>query len=186
MVVRTCLVNCMLMAFWSLTTVVSANEQVYHHTFAPLDSAKNIDLIDYQGQVILIVNTASYCGLTRQLDDLEALYQRYKSAGLIVIGVPSNDFRQEASSRDGIIEVCRLNYGVTFPMAFETKVRGSEAHPFYQQAREIFGAGSVPRWNFHKYLIGRDGMLKNSFNSTTSPKAPRLVKSVEALLAVGQ
>ena len=137
----------------------------------------------YTGKVLLIVNTASQCGFTPQYDGLEKLYQEYKEKGLVVIGVPSNDFGgQEPGSSEEIAQFCKLNFGVSFPMASKEVVSGEKAHPFYIWAKEELGFGTAPKWNFHKYLVGRDGALVDYFNSTTAPDAERLKNAVEKAL----
>lgn len=142
-----------------------------------------IDLSAFQGRPILVVNTASECGFTPQYADLQATYDRYKEQGLIVIGVPSNDFGgQEPGSAKEIEKFCRLNYGVTFAMAEKSVVRGPDAHPFYRWAEEKLGAAAVPKWNFHKLLIGTDGLPVAAFPSSVSPTSDRLTSAVEAAL----
>ena len=152
-------------------------------TFTSIDGAP-MPLSQYQGQVVLAVNTASACGFTPQYDDLQALYETYQDQGLVVLGIPSNDFGgQEPLSADGIKEFCSVNFNITFPMTDKTVVKGGNAHPFYQWAAEELGMIAKPRWNFHKYLVGRDGQLINWYASTTSPTSSKLKKAVEAALA---
>ncbi|MFI4957285.1 MAG: glutathione peroxidase [Gammaproteobacteria bacterium] len=157
---------------------------VYGFSFKTLYSQKPMPLSDYKGKVLLIVNTASECGFTKQYAALEALYQKYESQGLVIIGVPSNDFGgQEPGSDQEIANFCRINYGVTFPMTAKEVVSGEHAHPFYLWARQELGFGSAPKWNFHKYLVGRDGKLIDYYYSTTSPDSKKLIKAIEAALA---
>ena len=156
----------------------------YDYSFRTLVGENPLPLSDYAGKVILVVNTASQCGFTPQYEGLEALYNRFKDQGLVIIGVPSNDFgAQEPGTGAEIAKFCKLNYGVTFPMAAKEVVTGDEAHPFYQWARQTLGFGTGPKWNFHKYLIDRQGRLIDYFNSTTAPDADRLVTAVEKALA---
>jgi len=173
----------------TLNTVSAANpptkpdEQAYAFSFHTLVGHKPLPLSTFKGKVLLIVNTASKCGFTPQFKQLEALYEQYKDKGLVILGVPSNDFgKQDPGSDQEIASFCQINYGVSFPMAAKEVVSGKNAHPFYLWAREKLGFGSAPKWNFHKYLINRDGELVTYFYSTTSPEAPRLVKAVEAAL----
>src|SRR6478609_9366574 len=129
---------------------------VLNYTFNRLQTGKPESLCQFRGKVLLIVNTASYCGYTHQYEGLEALYRRYKSRGFVVVGFPSNDFgAQEPGSNREIAEFCQLNYGVSFPMFEKSSVTGSKANPFYSLLAQR--AGGVPRWNFHKYLIDRSG-----------------------------
>jgi glutathione peroxidase len=141
-------------------------------------------LADYKGNVLLVVNVASFCGFTPQYKGLQALHEKYAAQGLTVIGVPSNDFgNQEPKAAGEIKEFCQGTYGITFPLAEKAMVTGDTPHPFYAWAREKLGWVNAPKWNFHKYLVGRDGRLVTSFFSTTAPDASRLVKAVEAELA---
>lgn len=159
------------------------NSSAYDYTFHTLVGHKELPLSSLRGKVLLIVNTASKCGFTPQYAGLEKLYERYKDRGLVVLGVPANDFgAQEPGSAEDIASFCQINYGVTFPMAAKEVVSGKDAHPFYLWARQELGFGSAPKWNFHKYLIGRDGKLLNYFYSLTSPDAPRFIKAIESAL----
>ena len=162
---------------------ISAEKKAYDFAFISIDTHKEMSLKNFKGQVILVVNTASKCGFTSQYADLENLYQEYKDRGLVIIGVPSNDFgKQEPGSNDEIANFCQINYGVTFPMAQKEKVSGKEAHPFYKWTKEILGFGTSPKWNFHKYLINREGNIIDYFHSTTSPQSDRLKKAIETTL----
>ncbi len=142
-----------------------------------------LPLSDFRGKALLVVNTASQCGFTPQYAGLEALWQRYRDRGLVVLGVPSNDFgSQEPGSAAAIKEFCAVNFDIDFPLAEKTHVRGADAHPFYRWAAEQAGLLGVPRWNFHKYLIAPDGRLLDWFSSVTPPDAERLRHAVEAAL----
>jgi len=135
----------------------------------------------YHGKVVLIVNTASKCGFTYQYDGLEKLYAKYKDRGLVVLGFPSNDFaNQEPGNEQEIQQFCRLTYGVKFPMFAKTRVRKQFANPLYQRLGEA--AGEYPAWNFHKYLLNRDGKLVASYSSFTKPESKKLVERIESLL----
>ncbi len=135
----------------------------------------------YAGQVILVVNTASRCGFTRQFEDLETLYQRHRDQGFVILGFPSNDFRQELADEADTADVCFINYGVSFPMFATTAVRGEQANELF---RALADAEGEPRWNFTKYLIGRDGRVLGSFGSRTSPvDSPLEAAVIEALAA---
>ena len=134
-----------------------------------------------EGKVVLVVNTASYCGYRGQFRDLESLYQSYKEQGLIVLGFPSNDFWQEAGDEGKTATVCRRDYGVTFPMFNRIAVRGSDASPLYKGLAAAAG-GDAPGWNFHKYLIGRDGKLIASYGASQNPGADPLLAAVKQAL----
>lgn len=138
-------------------------------------------LCQYAGKVVLVVNTASYCGFTGQYKGLEALYAKYRDRGLVVLGFPSNDFAQEAGSNAQIAEFCENTFGVKFPMFGKTAVRGSDVSPFYRQLAEQ--AGQAPRWNFHKYVLSRSGAVVGSFGSSVDPQSRQVVDLVEQQLA---
>lgn len=159
------------------------NASAYDYSFQALTGGKPLPLSQFKGKVLLIVNTASECGFTPQYEGLEKLYNAYKDKGLVVIGVPSNDFgKQEPGSSEEIAKFCKVNYGVTFPMAAKVVVSGDKAHPFYLWAKKVLGFGTAPKWNFHKYLINRKGQLVDYFNSTTKPDSDKVTQVVEKLL----
>jgi len=171
-----------------LTSVVSFNafacdSALLDQDFRRLASEEEVNLCEaYSGKVLLVVNTASKCGNTPQYDGLEDLYEKYGSEGLVVLGFPSNDFLgQEPGTEDQIEEFCRLTYGVEFPMFEKTTVKGSDAHPFYVQLADV--GGTYPTWNFHKYLIGRNGEVIAEFSPRTKPENKELVAAVEMALA---
>lgn len=161
---------------------IAADKTAFDFSFPAIDGG-TLSLADYEGQALLIVNTASQCGFTPQYDGLQALYERYGDKGLVVIGVPTNDFgRQEKGTADEIQEFCEVNFSITFPMTDKIIVKGDEAHDFYQWAKTQVGFAGRPRWNFHKYLIGRDGMVQDWFSSVTAPDSSKLIKAVEKAL----
>lgn len=137
-------------------------------------------LDDWRGRPVLVVNTASLCGFTRQYDDLQRLHERFAPRGLVVLAVPSNDFRQELSSDAEVAEFCEVNFGLTFPIAGITGVRGAGAHPFYRWMAEAHGF--VPAWNFNKVLIGPAGDVRGTWGSSTRPTSRDIVRAVEAAL----
>lgn len=154
------------------------------HTYLRLQDEKPQSLCQYSGKVVLIVNTASYCGFTGQYKGLEDLYARYKDKGLVVLGFPSNDFSQESGSNQQIADFCENTFGVKFPMFAKTSVKGPEASPLYRQLAQL--SGTAPRWNFHKYLLGRNGQLVDSYSSLTAPDSKGLVRAIEQQLAAPQ
>jgi glutathione peroxidase len=173
-----------LIAGSSLPVVANAADcpPVLKHDFTRLQDGKPMPMCQYAGKVVLVVNTASYCGFTSQYDGLEKLYARLKDKGLVVVGFPSNDFgEQEPGSDKEIADFCRLTYGVEFPMASKTVVKGKNANPFYQKLAEM--TDSRPKWNFHKYLISRDGSKVVAFGSTTTPDDKALLAKVDEFLA---
>lgn len=152
------------------------------HRFDRLQDEKPQSLCQYSGQVVLVVNTASFCGFTSQYEGLEALHAQYKSRGLVVLGFPANDFgRQEPGNNQAIADFCENTFGVKFPMFSKTSVVGRDANPLYKQLAQK--TGQTPQWNFHKYLIGRDGQSVRSYPSTLDPKSPSFVKDIEQLLS---
>ncbi|NNU44896.1 glutathione peroxidase [Ramlibacter montanisoli] len=152
------------------------------HTFPRLQDEKPQSLCQYSGQVLLVVNTASYCGFTPQYEGLEKLHSRYRERGLVVLGFPSNDFAQEKGSNKEIADFCENTFGVKFPMFGKSAVRGSDANPLFRElARQT---GRQPLWNFHKYLVGRDGKVVAHYSSLTKPDDPDLVKALERQLAL--
>jgi glutathione peroxidase len=167
----------------TLATAGDKDTRAGSFTFESIDGAP-LPLAAYKGRVMLIVNTASFCGYTKQYSALQALSQRYEARGLTVIGVPSNDFGgQEPKSEAEIKGFCQGIFGVTFPLAAKTVVIGSDAHPFYAWARQVLGADAAPRWNFHKYLVGRDGRLVTAFATRIEPDAPEVITAIERELA---
>jgi len=145
---------------------------------------KPLPLSAFKGHVLLVVNTASFCGFTPQYTGLQKLYDTYEKAGLVIVGVPSNDFGgQEPKSEKEVKEFCQGAFGITFPLTQKYHVRGREAHPFYTYAYNQLGLMNVPAWNFHKYLIGRDGHLVAAYGSITTPDSPRLIDAIKTELA---
>lgn len=151
-------------------------------SFTSIDG-KPLPMADFSGKAVLVVNTASQCGLTPQYAALEQLWRRYRDRGLVVLGVPSNDFGgQEPGNESEIRDFCTTNYEVSFPMTAKNPVVGNEAHPLYKWAVEEAGEAAAPAWNFHKYLIGSDGALAGTFGSKVKPDDPELVGEIEAHL----
>ncbi len=161
---------------------IACDSPLLDQDFRRLASDEEVNLCEaYSGQVILVVNTASKCGNTPQYDGLEDLYTQYGEQGLVVLGFPSNDFMgQEPGTEEQIEEFCRLTYGVEFPMFEKTTVKGADANPFYVALAE--SAGTYPTWNFHKYLVGRDGKLIAQYSPRTKPDDDALVADIEAAL----
>jgi glutathione peroxidase len=155
--------------------------KLLQHTMLRLQDEKPQALCQYAGQVVLVVNTASFCGFTPQYKGLEALYAKYKDRGLVVLGFPSNDFSQEPESNAKIADFCENTFGVKFPMFTKTAVRGSDAIPLFKQLTEQ--TGTAPKWNFYKYLISRDGKTVKSYGSITGPQDKGFVSEVEKMLA---
>lgn len=151
-----------------------------NHEFQKLHSPKSVNLCDeFAGRPLLIVNTASHCGFTKQFKGLEALHRQYQSRGLVVVGFPSNDFNQEAKDQAETADVCYINYGVTFTMLAPTPVTGPNANPVFQ---ELNRRAQEPSWNFNKFLVSGDGKTVQHFDSREAPDSPKLVKAIEQAL----
>jgi glutathione peroxidase len=173
----------MALAPGSVTAKGAQAGSAHDFTFQSIDG-KPMPLAAFRGKVLLVVNTASFCGFTRQYQGLQALWERFEAAGLVVIGVPSNDFgEQEPKGESEIKAFCQGAFGVTFPLTAKVAVQGKDAHPFYAWARETLGAAAAPGWNFHKYLVGADGRLVQSFTTLMSPDSTAIVTAIEAELA---
>jgi glutathione peroxidase len=189
-VARRCLAGALalglLSALWGASAPAdSAKPRAYNFSFEAIEGGR-MPLEQWRGKVLLVVNTASFCGFTPQYEGLQALWQRYSERGLVVIGVPSNDFGgQEPNSEREILGFCKGAYNVTFPLTSKQVVSGSQAHPFYRWAVDSLGAGAAPKWNFHKFLVGRDGNLLTAFPTRVTPQAPELIRAIEAALAKG-
>ena len=160
---------------------VAACPTLLDKTFPRLQDEKPQSLCQYAGKVLLVVNTASYCGFTPQYEGLEALHAKYAARGLVVMGFPSNDFAQEAGSSAQIAELCFNTYGVKFPMFAKTVVVGPKANPLYASLAQA--TGKAPAWNFHKYLVDRQGKPLAAYASNVKPGDPALVAAIEKALA---
>ncbi len=166
----------------SASAATTPCSSLLNKSFPRLQDEKPQSLCQYAGQVILVVNTASYCGFTKQYKGLEALYDKYKARGLVVLGFPSNDFgSQEPGSNKDIASFCANTFGVKFPMFAKSSVSGSEANPLYAELIKL--SGTRPKWNFYKYLIGRDGKVVEVYSSMTSPDDSGFIKDIEKQLA---
>lgn len=167
----------------TLTLKPVVAETAHDFSFTAI-TGEAMPLDQFSGKVVLVVNTASRCGFTPQYDDLQAVYETYRDQGLVVLGVPSNDFgRQELATAEQIQSFCTVNFNITFPLADKTTVKGKDAHPFYRWAADELGVMARPRWNFHKYLVGRDGRLINWYASTTNPNGSKIRAAIEAALS---
>jgi len=162
---------------------VAEDSDLLDYTVRKLNDDTSVNLSQaYKGQVLLVVNTASKCGFTGQYEGLEALHAQYSSQGFAVLGFPSADFgNQEFRDEQAVADFCRTTYGVQFPMFAKARVSGDSADPFWRHL--IAESGTAPKWNFYKYLIGRDGKVINSYASFTGPQSSTIVKQIEAALA---
>jgi|TARA_B100001063_G_C16384110_1_gene366881 glutathione peroxidase len=162
--------------------VLGENSSVaYDYSFNAIDGGQ-IKLSDYKDKVIVVVNVASRCGYTPQYEDLQTLYNNYKNKDVIVIGVPTNNFKQEPGSNEQIKDFCETNFGISFPMTEKINVIGSNSHPFYKWAKKDFGMSAIPKWNFHKIVIDKNGKIKDTFASFTKPNSKKFIRLIEKLI----
>ena len=159
-----------------------SSDESFHDFEISSISGDNIKLSEYKNKVVLLVNTASQCGFTPQYAGLQKIYDRYKEDDFIVLGVPSNDFNQELSKESDVKKFCEIRFGVNFPMTSIQKIRGDTAHPLYKWIAGNVSVIGQPRWNFHKFLIGKDGKIINWFSSMTSPTSEGFINQVEEAL----
>jgi len=164
-------------------TSVSANyeKKIYDLSIESI-TGEIINFKDYKNKAILIVNTASYCGFTKQYDELQKLWDLFKAKGLIVFGVPSNSFNQEKNNNADIKKFCEVNFNINFPLTTLTEVKGKNAHELFKWAKENHGKSAVPKWNFHKILINKEGTVEDTFASFTKPMSKKLIKAIENIL----
>ena len=141
-----------------------------------------LNLKDYKNNVVLIVNTASYCGFTNQYADMQKLWDKYKDKGLLVLGVPSNSFNQEKNDDSEVKKFCEVNFNINFPLTSITSVKGDDAHEIYKWAKENHGKSAIPKWNFHKILIDKDGKVAETYSSFTNPMSKKVISKIETLL----
>jgi glutathione peroxidase len=170
----------LLIIMFSFFNNTSANysQLAYEFEFRSLDGGK-IKLSDYKNKVLVIVNVASRCGFTKQYDDLQNLWVNYRDKDLVVIGIPTNDFKQEPNSNSDIKDFCEQNFNINFPMTEKINVLGNKAHPFYRWAKDNFGKSAIPKWNFHKIIVNKDGKVADTFASITNPSSKRFVNFIE-------
>ena len=169
------LISGLILSIWAGIAVVAPLDAVF-----PSIDGGDIALSDFAGQPVLVVNTASQCGFTYQYDGLQALYDRYRDQGLVVLAVPSDDFNQELDSAEEVKEFCEINFTLTLPMTDMTHVRGARAHSFYKDVKAQ--TGFAPRWNFNKVLIGTDGQIVETWGSAAKPDSGAIPRAIEALL----
>lgn len=173
----------MLLLFPSGASAEQPLEQTAHSFDFTSIEGERLPLKSFSGKVVLAVNTASRCGFTHQYNDLQAVWERFRDRGLVVLGIPSNDFGvQEPGTENEIKKFCEINFNVNFPLTSKVHVKGASAHPFYRWATRELGSVAKPRWNFHKYLISPDGRLVDWFSSPTSPASKRVLRAIEAQL----
>ena len=156
----------------------SYSKLAYDFEFKNIEGG-TINLNDYKDKVIVVVNVASRCGFTNQYEDLQKLWANYKNDGLVVLGIPTNNFKQEPGSNKDIKDFCETNFKIDFPMSEKVDVIGKNSHEFYKWAKQNYGLSAVPKWNFHKIIISKDGKISNTFASITKPYSKKFIKSIE-------
>ena len=147
-------------------------------------SGEEIDFQKYRNKVILLVNTASYCGFTPQYDNLQKLWDKYKNDGLVVLGIPSNSFNQEKNVNDEVKKFCEVNFNINFPMSEITEVKGDNAHAIFKWAEQNYGKSAIPKWNFYKILINKEGKIEDTYSSFTNPTSNKIVSKIKELLKI--
>ena len=170
------------MIFFTNNKVTANYEKIFFDFKINSISGEIINLKDYQNKLVLVVNTASYCGFTKQYDDLQLLWEKYRSDGLIVLGVPSNSFNQEKKADTEVKEFCDVNFNIDFPMTTITEVKGENSHEIFKWAEKNYGKSAIPKWNFHKILINKEGKIEDTYNSFTKPMSKKITSKIESLL----
>ena len=169
--------------FSFLNKSMSENSKTFYDFKINSINGEELNLSSFKGKTLLLVNVASKCGFTKQYDDLQKLYEDYREKGLVVVGIPSNQFGdQEPGTETEIKNFCETNFNITFPITSKYDVKGDNAHPIYLWAKETYGKSAVPKWNFHKILINKDGYVEDTFASFTSPKSKKIINKIEQIL----
>ena len=169
--------------FTFLSKSISENSKTIFDFKINSISGDELILSNFKGKTLLLVNVASNCGFTNQYDDLQRLYENYSNKGLVIVGIPSNQFGgQEPGENSEIKDFCETNFNITFPMTSKYDVKGGNAHPIYLWAKETYGKSTIPKWNFHKILINKDGIVEDTFASFTNPMSNKIIKKLEKIL----
>ena len=170
-----------IMFFFKTSVNANYEKRIYDFSIESI-TGETINFSEYKNKVILIVNTASYCGFTNQYEELQKLWDSYKSKGLIVLGVPSNSFNQEKKKNSDVKEFCEVNFNINFPLTSITKVKGENAHDLFKWAKDNHGKSAVPKWNFYKILINKEGKVEDTFSSFTKPMSKKIINKIESIL----
>ncbi len=161
----------------------SANyDKVFYDLQINSISGELIDFKEYKNKAVLVVNTASYCGFTKQYEGLQKLWEEYESKGLIVLGIPSDSFNQEKKSNEDVKKFCEVNFNINFPMTEITDVKGENAHEIFKWAKKNHGKSAIPKWNFHKILINKEGKVEDTFSSLTKPMSQKIISKINNLI----
>ena len=176
------IISLTIIMFFFKSSAMTNNQKSFYDLEIESINGEIIKLKDYRDKVILIVNTASYCGFTKQYEDLQELWDKYKSKGLIVLGVPSDSFNQEKKTNSEVKEFCEVNFEINFPLTTITEVKGSNAHEIFKWAEDNFGKSAIPKWNFHKILINKQGNVEETYASFTKPTSNKIISKIEEIL----
>ena len=171
------------MFLFKSSVIANYEKKIYDFSIESI-TGETINFEDYKNKVILVVNTASYCGFTKQYEGLQKLWEKYESKGLIVLGVPSNSFNQEKKSSKDVKEFCEVNFDISFPLSTITDVKGENAHEIFKWAKENHGKSAVPKWNFYKILINTEGKVEDTFSSLTKPMSQKITQKIEKTLKI--
>ena len=171
-----------IMSFLGINIKSKYNKLAYDYKFNDIDG-NELNLNKFKNKVIVVVNVASQCGFTKQYEDMQKIWDNYQNKGMIMLGIPSNDFgKQEPGTNKDVKNFCESKFGITFSMTEKVAVKGENAHPFYIWARENYGKSAIPKWNFHKIIIGKDGKILDTFASITNPSSTKFTKVIEDAL----
>ena len=182
MVIKKYLLQILIFMFF-FTNNLSANyDKIFYDFKIEGISGEEINFNNYQNKVVLVVNTASYCGFTKQYSELQNLWDKYKSDGLVVLGIPSNSFNQEKKDNNEVKKFCEVNFNINFPLTTITDVKGENAHEIFKWAKQNYGKSAEPKWNFHKILINKEGKIEDVFSSFTKPTSNKIISKIEKLL----
>jgi len=176
------LIGLIVFMFFFKNSVMANYDKVFYDFEIESISGEIIDFNKYKNKVVLVVNTASYCGFTKQYEELQELWDIYKSKGLIVLGVPSNSFNQEKKNNSEVKEFCEVNFNINFPLSNITEVKGKNAHELFKWAKNNHGKSAIPKWNFHKILINKEGKIDDTFSSFTKPMSKKIINKIEDIL----
>ena len=171
-----------IMSFFATSVSGNYDKLAYDFNFNDLDGSP-LNLSKYKNKVIVVINVASQCGFTNQYEDMQKIWEKYQKKDFVLLGVPSNDFgKQEPGNSNDIKNFCESKFGITFPMTEKVTVKGENAHPFYTWAKENHGKSAIPKWNFHKIIIGKDGKVFDTFASITNPSSKKFINAIEKAL----
>ena len=179
---RKLLVGLTIFMFFFKNSSAGNYEKVFYDFKIESISGEIINFDKYRNKVVLIVNTASYCGFTKQYGELQELWDQYKSKGLVVFGVPSNSFNQEKKNNEDVKKFCEVNFNISFPLSSITEVKGQNAHELFKWAADNYGKSAIPKWNFHKILINKEGKVENTYSSFTNPLSNKITTKIESIL----